>query len=290
MQRNLWFLKTSDLMFIWFGCFEDIHLKTWLWPESFRRKRSRSGGRLQLDGKQRTLRSSRLAKENGTVRFLENVHLKSKKIYIYLCQSTSKSCIISLHFTTLFRSSLGLITAVVIASRWRGIWRGLCLEVRWFLQSSTGKKRRCLNLWPLGWMMAEAKHQVWLRVHHRASVPHRFILCQQEALRAGEIDVSPVTAVHKAALHSQTLLYHIKTPAPGFNFETCSAHVYSMKSVNGGQYWYCGGPPQINQCMGNTLHIWSSWWIIRLKICSVILSFYLSMLITVVILNILCKE
>ncbi len=50
----------------------------------------------------------------------------------------------------------------------------------------------------------------------------------------------------------------IKTPTPGFDFETCSAHVYSTKSkpfgksICGGQFWYCGVPPQINQCMGNT--------------------------------------
>ena len=45
----------------------------------------------------------------------------------------------------------------------------------------------------------------------------------------------------------------IKTPASVFDFETCSAHVYSMngKSFCGGQFWYCGGPPQINQCVGN---------------------------------------
>ncbi len=84
----------------------------------------------------------------------------------------------------------------------------------------------------------------------------KFILCQQEALRAGEIEVSPLTAVHKAALLSQTLLYQtlharlnendiqnflktvgflqkysdIKTRALGFDFEMCSAHVYSTKS------------------------------------------------------------
>uniref|UniRef100_A0A8C1AUH6 Lysine-specific histone demethylase n=1 Tax=Cyprinus carpio carpio TaxID=630221 RepID=A0A8C1AUH6_CYPCA len=50
--------------------------------------------------------------------------------------------------------------------------------------------------------------------------------------RAGEIEVSPVTAVHKAAQLTNTALSgfsedssDIKTPAPGFNFETCSAHV-----------------------------------------------------------------
>ena len=75
----------------------------------------------------------------------------------------------------------------------------------------------------------------------------------------------------KAALSSQTLPYQalhakwneneienflntvgfllkysdIKTPASVFDFETCSAHVYSMKSkpfgksICGGQFWYC---------------------------------------------------
>ncbi len=36
----------------------------------------------------------------------------------------------------------------------------------------------------------------------------KFILCQQEVLLEQEKEVSPVTAVHKAALRSQTLLYH----------------------------------------------------------------------------------
>uniref|UniRef100_A0A8C1Q8C3 Lysine-specific histone demethylase n=1 Tax=Cyprinus carpio TaxID=7962 RepID=A0A8C1Q8C3_CYPCA len=55
--------------------------------------------------------------------------------------------------------------------------------------------------------------------------------------RAGEIEVSPVTAVHKAAQLTNTALSgfsedssDIKTPAPGFDFETCSAHVYSTMS------------------------------------------------------------
>ncbi len=82
----------------------------------------------------------------------------------------------------------------------------------------------------------------------------------------------PGNAVHKAALCSQMLLYQtlhtrwnendihflktvgflqkysdIKTPAPGFDFETCSAHVYSTKSkpfgksICGCQFWYCDG-------------------------------------------------
>ncbi len=57
------------------------------------------------------------------------------------------------------------------------------------------------------------------------------IICQQEALKAGEIKVSTVTAVHKAALCSQTLLYHaLQWYENTFDFETCSAHVYSTKS------------------------------------------------------------
>ncbi len=84
---------------------------------------------------------------------------------------------------------------------------------------------------------------------------------------------SPVMAVNKAVLSSQILLYQtlharwnendiqifpkivgflqkysdIKTPAPGFDFEMCSAHVYSTKSnpfgksICGSQFWYCGG-------------------------------------------------
>ncbi len=50
----------------------------------------------------------------------------------------------------------------------------------------------------------------------------------------------------------------VKTPTPGFDFEACSAYVYLMKSktfvksICGGQFWYCGRPSQINQYMGNT--------------------------------------
>ncbi len=45
--------------------------------------------------------------------------------------------------------------------------------------------------------------------------------------------------------HSEIQWY--KTPAPGFDFEMCSAHVYSTKSkafgksICVGQFWYCGG-------------------------------------------------
>ena len=101
--------------------------------------------------------------------------------------------------------------------------------------------------------------------------PHIYIYMQIHflpaggALRAGEIQDSPVT------LSSQTLPYQalhakwneneienflntvgfllkysdIKTPASVFDFETCSAHVYSMKSkpfgksICGRQFWYC---------------------------------------------------
>ncbi len=98
----------------------------------------------------------------------------------------------------------------------------------------------------------------------------KFILCQQGAIV--EIDVSPITAVHKAALrsaHKHCFIRHYmqddmkmtsnifwrpleiqwyKTHAPCFDFETCRrAHVYSAKSrpfgksICGGQFWCCGG-------------------------------------------------
>ncbi len=90
-----------------------------------------------------------------------------------------------------------------------------------------------------------------------------------------EIEVSPITAVHKAHKHcfirhymqdemTSKILFpsensDIKTPAPGFEFEMCSAHFYSTKSkpfgksICGGQFRYCGGSPQINH------FIWMSW-------------------------------
>ncbi len=103
----------------------------------------------------------------------------------------------------------------------------------------------------------------------------------------GEAEASLVMAVHKAALCSWTLLHarwnenflktvdilqrysDIKTPVQAvqrFNFKTCSAHVYSTKSkpfgksIWDGQFWYCGEPPQINQCMGNiAFHSTTTW-------------------------------
>ncbi len=51
-------------------------------------------------------------------------------------------------------------------------------------------------------------------------------------------------------------IHSCKSSAPRFDFETCSAHVYSavkvkafVKSICDSQCWYCGGPPQIiNVC------------------------------------------
>ncbi len=44
----------------------------------------------------------------------------------------------------------------------------------------------------------------------------------------------------------------IKTPAPGFDFEMCSVHVYSTKSKPFGKSICLEvRVPQINQCMGN---------------------------------------
>ncbi len=82
------------------------------------------------------------------------------------------------------------------------------------------------------------------------------------AFGAAETVVSPVTAVIKAApLMNATLsdkmkmpsklfpskIHSYKTPAPCFDFETCSAHVYSTKPT-----------ATNNQCMGNTGNVYQN--------------------------------
>ncbi len=109
--------------------------------------------------------------------------------------------------------------------------------------------------------LSEASNSVFnISVSHRLNALYlwRHIYMQIHSLPAGgavevvEIELSLATAVHKAALRSQTVLYQtlharwnendiqnflktvgflqkysdMKTPAPGFDFETCSARLF----------------------------------------------------------------